>query len=150
MWRQRQCDDRKRTIGTSSLLPPSYCHVVVVTAPAWHTPHPHPALGAWPARLRVCNGNMATTTTQQLQPHHRHVVIVTAVLQCARTHASYRSLCATHACLPSLHIRKLPYTYTGFENGDQSMALPIRLLGAALRHDYGIYRSKGILKSNCR
>jgi hypothetical protein len=99
---------------------PHYRHIVIFTAPAWRTPRPHPALGAWPARLRVRNGNVATTTTQRLQPHYCHVIIVTAVLRCAHTHASYRSLHTTHACPPSLHIRKLPYMYAGFENGDLS------------------------------
>jgi hypothetical protein len=124
--RQRRGDDNNVTIATAQL--PQRCHWhcrarlahTSSSSRPWPAPRPHPTLGAWPARLRACNGDVAMMMTRRLQPHYRHVVIVTAVLRCTHMHASYRSLRTTHACPPSLHIRKLPYTYAGFKNGDLS------------------------------
>ena len=100
--RQRRGDDDNATITTARLPQRRrhHCPLVLTVAPAWRTPHPHPAR----------NGNVATVATRRSQPHYRHIVITTAILRCARMHASYRSLCATRACPPSLHIRKLPHS----------------------------------------
>jgi hypothetical protein len=75
-------------------------------------------------RRRGDNDNamiVAALSTRHDRDCHGGVVIMTALCDAhARMHTSYRSLCATRTCPPLLHIRKLPYTYTGFKNGDLS------------------------------
>ena len=107
---QQRSDDHNVTI-TTARLPQRCCHHSPTRA--HHCTRLARTLSssrAWHACSRACNGDVATVVTQQSQLHYRHVIIVTAILRCTRTHTLYCSLCATRACPPSLHIRKLPHS----------------------------------------